>query len=98
MNVQKAIAQEKLDRAAAIIDAIGALDVSDAAVDGQYVSQVVETDGKIAVSRAALPDYSAKYDANTQFTYNETQMTINTLFTKVAELEARIAALETPTV
>lgn len=94
----KAIAQEKLDRAAAIIDAIGALDVSDAAVDGQYVSQVVETDGKIAVSRAALPDYSAKYDANTQFTYNETQMTINTLFTKVAELEARIAALETPTV
>ena len=41
-----------------MIDAkIGALDVEDAAVDGQYVSSVAEVDGKIVVSRAALPVY-----------------------------------------
>ena len=37
-----------------ITDAIGALDVADEAVPGQVVSAVVETDGKIAVSRRAL--------------------------------------------
>lgn len=37
-----------------ITDAIGALDVTDEAVSGQLVSAVVETDGKIAVSRRAL--------------------------------------------
>ena len=37
-----------------ITDAIGALDVADKAVPGQVVSAVVETDGKIAVSRRAL--------------------------------------------
>ena len=36
-------------------DAIAALDVTDAAVAGQYVSAVSETDGKISVTRAALP-------------------------------------------
>ncbi len=46
------------------IDAkIQALDVTDAAVAGQYVSAVSETDGKIEVTRAALPDYSNTYDA-----------------------------------
>ena len=38
----------------AIADAIGALDVTDAAVAGQVVSAVSETDGKIAVTRRAL--------------------------------------------
>ena len=37
-----------------IADAIGALDKADAAVSGQFVTQVVETDGIIAVTRAAL--------------------------------------------
>ena len=37
-----------------ISNAIGALDVADAAVSGQFVTQVVENDGKITVSRAAL--------------------------------------------
>ena len=46
------------------IDAkIQALDVDDAAVAGQYVSAVSETDGKITVTRAALPDYTEVYDA-----------------------------------
>lgn len=37
-----------------ITNAIGALDVADTAVAGQFVNQVVENDGKITVSRAAL--------------------------------------------
>lgn len=46
-----------------ISNAIKELDVTDATVDGQYVSSVSETDGKISVTRAALPDYSETYDA-----------------------------------
>lgn len=38
-----------------VTNAINALDVADTAVANQYVSQVVQTDGKIAVTRAALP-------------------------------------------
>lgn len=37
-----------------ISEAIGALDVADAAESGKFVTQVSETDGKIAVVRAAL--------------------------------------------
>ena len=36
---------------------IAALDVEDAAVDGQYVSSVAEVDGKVVVTRANLPVY-----------------------------------------
>lgn len=46
-----------------ISNAIGALDVTDNAEDGKYVSAVSETDGKITVTRAALPDYTDTYDA-----------------------------------
>lgn len=41
-------------------DAIKALDVTDTAVTGQYVSAVSETDGKITVTRADLPTLSVK--------------------------------------
>jgi hypothetical protein len=41
-----------------ISTAIGGLDYSDSAVTGQYVSAVTETDGVIAVTRAALPTYT----------------------------------------
>ena len=43
------------DVATAIETEIGKLDYSDTAVDGQYVSQVSETDGIIAVTRVDLP-------------------------------------------
>ena len=43
--------------------AIEALDFTDVAVDGEYVSAVNEVDGKISVTRKALPDYSNTYDA-----------------------------------
>lgn len=42
---------------------IDALDVTDTAIDGQYVASVSQTDGKIAVVHAPLPDYSKVYDA-----------------------------------
>ena len=42
-----------------MIDAsIAELDVTDAAVDNQYVSSVSQADGKITVSRVALPDWT----------------------------------------
>lgn len=52
--------QEAIDAAGAnadakILAAVQALDVEDVAVENQYVSQVVETDGKIAITRAELP-------------------------------------------
>ena len=40
-----------------ITNALANLDVADAEVDGQYVSSVSEVDGKISVTRKALPVY-----------------------------------------
>ena len=40
-----------------ITNALAALDVEDAAVEGQYVSSVAEVDGKVVVTRANLPVY-----------------------------------------
>jgi hypothetical protein len=48
---------------AQITSAIEKLDVTDTAVDGQYVSAVNEVDGKVVISRKALPDYTEVYDA-----------------------------------
>lgn len=39
----------------AVANAVNALDVADSAVANKYVSQVTETNGKITVTRAALP-------------------------------------------
>ena len=43
---------------------IDGLDYGDTAVTGSYVSQVTQADGKISVSRVALPDASSVADAN----------------------------------
>ncbi len=48
---EAAITQEVSDRNTAIKDAIEALDVPDASVQGQYITQVSEVDGKIVVGR-----------------------------------------------
>jgi hypothetical protein len=50
-DVQGALEEVKAN----IGEAISGLDVSDTAVAGEYVSQVSETDGKISVTREALP-------------------------------------------
>ena len=54
-----------------ILAAINALDKNDAAVTNQYVSQVVEENGLIAVSRTALPVSSVISSDNTVTVSNE---------------------------
>jgi hypothetical protein len=58
-NVQGALEEVKDN----IGEAISGLDVSDEAVAGEYVSQVSETDGKISVTRAALPSVTGQSEA-----------------------------------
>ena len=55
--------------------AIGALDVSDTAKTGQYVSAVSEKDGKITVSRASLPTVSID-NKNKEFTIGTNKYTL----------------------
>lgn len=52
----------------AITNAINELDASDSAVPGQYVSQVSQANGKIAVTRAALPSVNAISEAGRPIT------------------------------
>lgn len=62
------------DVSSAITTAIGELDKADAAVGGQYVSAVSQTDGKITVSRQALPTGALKdLKGNTIFSANQTE-------------------------
>lgn len=54
-SVQKQVADALSTAEGYTDEQIQALDVTDAAVEGEYVSAVSETDGKISVSRVALP-------------------------------------------
>lgn len=49
----------------AIADAINALDVTDSVVENQYVSSVSESDGKITVTREAIPVIGVECTAET---------------------------------
>ena len=63
-----------------VTSAIGALDVADEAVANQYVSQVVETDGKIAVTRVPLPVTSVtEGSANGTIAVNSTDVKVHGL-------------------
>ena len=71
----------------AVKSAIDALDVSDSAVAGQYVSQVSETDGKISVTRASLPavptiSVAGSGTASSSVTHQQ-QITINGVSTDI---------------
>ena len=59
-------------------DAIKALDVTDTAVVGQYVSAVSETDGKITVTRADLPTLSVKTGSERFAAVNNHEVEIKT--------------------
>ena len=59
-------------------DAIKALDVTDTAVVGQYVSAVSETDGKITVTRADLPTLSVKEGSEQFAAVNNHEVEIKT--------------------
>ena len=63
-----------------VTNAINALDVADTAVANQYVSQVVETDGKIAVTRVPLPVTSVtEGSANGTIAVNSTDVKVHGL-------------------
>lgn len=90
-----------------VTSAIGALDVADTAVANQYVSQVVETDGKIAVTRAPLPVTSVtEGSANGTIAVNSTDVKVHGLgsaaYTESSAYEtagaaaAAVAALDKP--
>lgn len=66
-----------------IAAAIGDLDVADAAVDGQYVSSVSEANGKITVTRAALPAAATLVEgtANGTVKFNGTDVKVHGLGT-----------------
>ena len=57
-SVQKQVADALASAKSYTNTQIQALDVTDAAVEGEYVSAVSETDGKISVSRVPLPTVS----------------------------------------
>ena len=59
-------------------DAIKALDVTDTAVVGKYVSAVSETDGKITVTRADLPTLSVKEGSGQFAAVNNHEVEIKT--------------------
>ena len=80
-----------------VTNAINALDVADAAVANQYVSQVVETDGKIAVTRVPLPVTSVTEGAtNGTIAVNGADVNVHGLgsaaYTDAADYEAAGAA------
>ena len=76
-----------------VTNAINALDTADAAVENQYVSQVVQTDGKIAVTRVALPVTSVtEGSANGTIAVNGADVNVHGLgtaaYTDAADYEA----------
>lgn len=80
-----------------VTNAINALDVADAAVTNQYVSRVVQTDGKIAVTRAALPVTSVtEGSANGTIAVNGANVNVHGLgsaaYTDATDYEAAGAA------
>lgn len=80
-----------------VTNAINALDVADTAVANQYVSQVVETDGKIAVTRVPLPVTSVtEGSANGTIAVNGADVNVHGLgsaaYTDAAAYEAAGAA------
>lgn len=80
-----------------VTNAINALDVKDTAVANQYVSQVVETDGKIAVTRESLPVTSVTEGAgNGTIAVNGTDVNVHGLgsaaYTDAADYEVAGAA------
>ena len=91
-DLQNKITSEETAR----IEAINALDYSSPAIANEYISEVTQTDGKIAVTRTALPDYSEYWTkiSTLQETVRAQGETIATLQSTIAELITRIEALE----
>ena len=78
-----------------ITSAVEALDVTDAAVNGQYVSSVSETNGKISVSRAdiskaPLNDYAKGSDASAVAAADSINVAISKLENQVDAAKASV--------
>lgn len=69
-------ASEIKELATYIATELGKLDVTDTAVDGQYVSAVSETDGKITVSRKAFADLAGVIFAAKSHTHLSDEITM----------------------
>lgn len=69
-------ASEIKELATYIATEIAKLDVTDTAVDGQYVSAVSETDGKITVSRKAFADLAGTVFAPAKHTHSTDDVTM----------------------
>lgn len=81
-----------------ITNKINELDSPDQAVEGQMVSEVSQTDGKITVKRVALPDYSNTYDAKGAASTAETnakQYTDSLNTNTIVPLSEKVTTLET---
>lgn len=91
-NLQNKITSEETAR----IEAINALDYSSPAITNEYISEVTQTNGKISVSRTALPDYSNYWNkiSTLEETVRTQNETITTLQNTITGLIARIEALE----
>ena len=77
-GLYKEIENAKADAIAANTAAIEALDVTDTAEAGKYVSAVSQTDGKITVTREALPELSVKTGSETYVGVDNHQVEIKT--------------------
>ena len=77
-GLYKEIEDAKAAAIAANTAAIEALDVTDTAAAGQYVSAVSQTDGKITVTREALPTLSVKTGSETYVGVNNHEVEIKT--------------------
>ena len=77
-GLYKEIEDAKAAAIAANTAAIEALDVTDTAVAGKYVSAVSQTDGKITVTREVLPTLSVKTGSETYVGVDNHQVEIKT--------------------
>ena len=77
-GLYKEIEDAKAAAIAANTAAIEALDVTDTAEAGKYVSAVSQTDGKITVTRAALPTLSVKTGSETYVGVSNHEVEIKT--------------------
>ena len=77
-GLYKEIENAKADAIAANTAAIEALDVTDTAEAGKYVSAVSQTDGKITVTRADLPTLSVKTGSEKYVGVNNHEVEIKT--------------------
>lgn len=86
-------------------NAIKALSYTNAAVNGYYVSEVAQTNGKISVTRAELPNYSSYWNRIEELeklteaqdkTIQDLQLTIEGLVSRIEALEAHHQPEEEP--